>query len=70
MQSDIVVLPFKFSNKDFKVIFTTIKLVRYFSNKDKTSLKLKFNVFHENKCCKDKIIELVLLRARVLYRDQ
>ena len=41
IQSDIAVLPFKFSNKDFKVIFTTIKLVRYFSNKDKNKTSLE-----------------------------
>ena len=45
--------------KDFKVIYTTTKISKYFSNKEKNPHEFKSNIFYEYKFLKDQDIHYI-----------
>ena len=52
--------------KDFKVIYTTTKISKYFSNKEKTPHEFKSNIVYEYKCLNDQDIHYIGYTSRLL----
>ena len=52
--------------KDFKVIYTTTKISKYFSNKEKIPQEFKSNIVYEYKCLKHQDIHYIGYTSRLL----
>ena len=48
------------------MIYTTTKIIKYFSNKEKTPHEFKSNIVYEYKCLKDQDIHYIGYTSRLL----